>query len=450
MKTKTNSQLFYNLRNDNKFFTFEGYDFKIIDNCLEIIYSFNLADKVNFNPKLRFLPSKHINYNSFNKHSLNNFVFHMGMVELISYWKAACPKKVIIKPSYLSSEQIEFWKKLYFHGLGEFFYLNGISVEENSFMYITTHGKKLNPVAKELSNNKVIVPVGGGKDSIVTLELLKEKGMGVIPFFVNPREASWRTIEVAGFTKNDCIVVERTIDKKLIDLNNKGYLNGHTPFSAMVAFTSATVSFLTGISNVALSNESSANESTVPGSMINHQYSKSFEFEKDFHEYSKKFLLQDMHYFSFLRPINELQIAKLFSKFNQHFATFRSCNVGSKKDVWWGKCPKCLFTYILLGPFVDEKILIEIFGANMLKDNSLDSIFRELTGIAEVKPFECVGTPEEVIAAISAGVGFDNIVYNSARKLKESDSFGKLLTGYNSENLLPHNFDNILKDALNG
>ena len=108
MKTKTNSQLFYNLRNDNKFFTFEGYDFKIIDNCLEIIYSFNLADKVNFNPKLRFLPSKHINYNSFNKHSLNNFVFHMGMVELISYWKAACPKKVIIKPSYLSSEQIEF------------------------------------------------------------------------------------------------------------------------------------------------------------------------------------------------------------------------------------------------------------------------------------------------------------------------------------------------------
>jgi hypothetical protein len=86
----------------------------------------------------------------------------------------------------------------------------------------------------------------------------------------------------------------------------------------------------------------------------------------------------------------------------------------------------------------------------MLKDNSLDSIFRELTGIAEVKPFECVGTPEEVIAAISAGVGFDNIVYNSARKLKESDSFGKLLTGYNSENLLPHNFDNILKDALNG
>ncbi|MBT6015788.1 MAG: hypothetical protein HOG83_01460, partial [Lentimicrobiaceae bacterium] len=291
---------------------------------------------------------------------------------------------------------------------------------------------------------------GGGKDSIVTLELLKEKGMGVIPFFVNPREASWRTIEVAGFTKNDCIVVERTIDKKLIDLNNKGYLNGHTPFSAMVAFTSATVSFLTGISNVALSNESSANESTVPGSMINHQYSKSFEFEKDFHEYSKKFLLQDMHYFSFLRPINELQIAKLFSKFNQHFATFRSCNVGSKKDVWCGKCPKCLFTYILLGPFVDEKILIEIFGANMLKDNSLDSIFRELTGIAEVKPFECVGTPEEVIAAISAGVGFDNIVYNSARKLKESDSFGKLLTGYNSENLLPHNFDNILKDALNG
>jgi hypothetical protein len=169
----------------------------------------------------------------------------------------------------------------------------------------------------------------------------------------------------------------------------------------LLAFVTLLPAALSGIKHIALSNEASANESTVPGSKINHQYSKSLEFENDFRNYVKKYISREVNYFSFLRPLSELQIAALFARFNGHHWSFRSCNVGSKKDVWWGSCPKCVFTRIILGPFLEQEQLRRIFGKELLDDDRLKHYFDELTGKIEVKPFECVGTPREVSLALS-------------------------------------------------
>ncbi len=406
----------------------------MVDGDLLITYVFNLSGKVFFKPKIRVQASRFFILDGIGQNDLNSFIFNMGMVELISYWKASCPKEVNILPSRLNEEQVAFWKKLYYHGLGEFYYLNGIDIDQESAIYLTSTGQILPELDKELNENRVLVPIGGGKDSIVTLELLKKSSFEVIPLIVNPREASWRTIENAGFTKDDCIVIHRSIDNELLELNKKGYLNGHTPFSAMLAFTSSLIGYLTRSKYVALSNESSANESTVPDSKINHQYSKSFEFELDFHNYSTKYLLKELHYFSFLRPLNELQIARLFSKYKYHHHSFRSCNVGSKTDSWCGSCPKCLFTYIMLKPFVKEDELIKIFGKNLLDDEDLSQTLKELKGETKVKPFECVGTPEEVGVALNVEESRLNDI--------------KLLREFNQENLVPDRFNTILKKAL--
>ena len=170
----------------------------------------------------------------------------------------------------------------------------------------------------------------------------------------------------------------------------------HQQDPAMLAFYTRLASILTGIPNVALSNESSANESTVLGTSVNHQYSKSLEFEDDFRAYCPGF-----NYFSFLRPLSELQIAMLFSQFVDYHDVFRSCNVGSKQDIWCGHCAKCLFAYIILSPFIAPARLNRIFGKSMLDDLSLQHEFDQLTGQAETKPFECVGTVNEVLAALS-------------------------------------------------
>ena len=171
----------------------------------------------------------------------------------------------------------------------------------------------------------------------------------------------------------------------------------------MLAFVSYLVAYLTSKKYVALSNEDSANESNVVGEKVNHQYSKSFEFECDFEEYANKYLKAPVKYFSFLRPINELQIAKILSRKEKYHKVFKSCNEGSKQKEWnWCcNCAKCLFSYTILSPYLYKEKLVDIFGEDLFEKEDLLSIFIELTGNGETKPFDCVGTFEEVNFAIS-------------------------------------------------
>jgi hypothetical protein len=261
-----------------------------------------------------------------------------------------------------------------------------------------------------------------------------------------------------GYYYDSVFEINRTIDPLLLELNSQGFLNGHTPFSALLAFSSALAATMTGRRYIALSNESSANESTVIGSNINHQFSKSIEFEGDFRWYLKKFIAPGLEYFSFLRPLNELQIARLFSGFPGYFSVFRSCNVGSKTDTWCGKCPKCLFTYIILSPFLDSLQLVSIFRRNLLDDPGLLPVLHELTGISKTKPFDCIGTIEEVNAALVNLIrkSPDNDLPDLLREYKASETYYQyqqfdyqsLLHNFNTEHFLPVEYENLLRSYL--
>lgn len=454
MSKINNHSKFLQFRSEYPEFIYRGFTVKRKRNALHIRYDFDLAGKFSFHPELELLPRALYDLDGINHETLQNLAFHIGMVELISYWKAACPPKVIIKPFHLDAEQVGWWKKLYFHGLGEFFYLNGIDIDMDSFMEIESGSEPVRISDTSLSDKKVLIPIGGGKDSVVTLEILRKSDFEVYPFVVNPREATERTVSIAGFEDQYVLNIKRRLDKTLLDLNAKGFLNGHTPFSSLLAFVSVLSALASGSKYVALSNESSANESTVPGSKINHQYSKSFEFEEDFRWYISKYVHPTVHYFSFLRPLNELQIAALFSRFPQHFQSFRSCNAGSKTDSWCGQCPKCLFTWIILSPYLAPQQLVSIFGKDLLQNEKLKPIFDELTGRVDVKPFECVGTPDEVQAALGQNilthpVGSDALVQDFQLSSQVQLDYENLLHQWNEAHGLPDNFMKILKQYWN-
>jgi len=445
------------LRRQFTFFEYQSYSFQINKQKLTAEFVFNLAGKYLFRPTISIPSRDFFLYDQLYTGELENIVFHIGMVELISYWKAACSPKVIIKPFNLDEEQVNWWKKLYFNGLGEFFYLNGIETNQHDFMEIVSEGQPHKPSKFPVTQEAVIVPVGGGKDSVVTLELLHRNDMNVLPMVVNPGKASERSIRKAGLRLKESIVVERNLDVQLFTLNDKGFLNGHTPFSALLAFISILTSAVSGVKYIALSNESSANESTVPGTNINHQYSKSFEFEEYFNWYLNKYIHQGVRYFSFLRPLNELQIARQFARFQAHFKSFRSCNVGSKTDSWCGSCPKCMFTYIILSPYLKQRELVDIFSKNLLDDLTLRPILDELTGKAEVKPFECVGTTDEVQAALWNAFSKDekrslpqlvSYFFESAAANTNVNDFSLLLNQFDNNNFIPDNLLPILKNEL--
>jgi UDP-N-acetyl-alpha-D-muramoyl-L-alanyl-L-glutamate epimerase len=396
---KDNYNKFIQLRNEFKFFAFEGFTIQNNFSELKISFEFNSADKYFFYPTLTFR-KKHLMTGDFSESEIENFVFHIGLIELISYWKATCSPVIIIKPNKLNQEQIHWWKNLWFNGLGEFFYVNNIHTQKENFVEIVCDSEK-HPSSVNLLNDdrKVLIPIGGGKDSAVTMELLKNR-YRCIPMILNPREASLKTVSIGGFDSESTLEIFRTIHPQLLQLNSMEFLNGHTPFSALLAFVSIFSAYLTGSKSIALSNESSANEPTDAVSGVNHQYSKSFEFEKDFRNYNAKYISPDINYYSFLRPLNELNIAKIFSRLTSYHQVFKSCNAGSKTDTWCGKCSKCLFTYIILSPFLESEKLTRIFNKNLFSDPDLKMILDELTGLSQIKPFECVGTVDEVNFAL--------------------------------------------------
>lgn len=394
-----NTEKFLEFRQNYPVFIYEKFEYEIEQIGLKIKFTFINGEHC-FSPTL-FVEKKHfLSFSHLSKEQLSLLVFHMGMVELISYWKAFCSPRVVIKPYALREKQIEFFKKLYYNGLGEFFYVNGINISQEEFMTIENANNTYTSPQNFETFDQYIVPIGGGKDSVVTLDLLMSANRDVVPFIINPRGATTECCLKAGFSQEETLICKRVIDAHLLKLNSQGCLNGHTPFSAMLAFTTLLISALTKRKYIALSNEDSASESTVKGSEVNHQYSKSLEFENDFRNYVSEFISQDFYYFSFLRPLSELHIAKLFSKLNYQ-SVFKSCNAGSKQNIWCGKCPKCLFAFIILSPFLSKEELIEIFSKNLFEDKDLEEYFLQLCGERQTKPFECVGTISEVKAALS-------------------------------------------------
>ena len=399
LKNLSGMDKFCQFREQYQEFIYESYHIMENKDSMDIIYDFSIPGVAQFHPMWHF-PIKN-GAEPESREALERLVFSLGMVELISYWKAVCPKSVVIACGTLSREQELWWKKLYFHGLGEFFYVNGIAAEENSFLSLEYQKEDCVPVSlSEERYQGCLVPIGGGKDSIVSLEVLKRyPELEITTFSVNRIEAVKNVIALCE-EKTDDILAKRTLDPELLRLNQEGYLNGHTPFSAIVAFSSVIAAYLNGKRYITLSNETSANESTVRNSTVNHQYSKSFQFEQDFDWYVKTLIDSPIRYFSLLRPLTEIQIAKIFAGAEKYHPVFRSCNAGSKQGIWCGHCPKCLFVYIILSPFLSKESRKEIFGEDLLEKESLDRYFRELTGIDENKPFECVGTRSEVLASL--------------------------------------------------
>lgn len=405
-------------------FIYKSYELSQQDDMLVVRYYFEITGLEQFTPSWKF-PLNGYTLEELKKDAkFINMIFSLGMVELVSYFKITCSPNVKILAGRLNEAQIRWWKHLYYHGLGEFFYTNGIDTSEDDFMHLTSifSGEE-----SEISENDskersgYLIPIGGGKDSAVTLELLKNTGKKCICYIINPRGATLNTVSAGGFTENETYITKRILDKKMIELNKQGFLNGHTPFSAIVAFSSTISAYLLNLNYIALSNEDSANESTVAGSTVNHQYSKSFEFEKDFHEYEKQYIKSGTYYFSLLRPYSEFQIARLFAKQKAYHSIFRSCNAGSKEDKWCGHCSKCLFVFFILSPFLPHEELCEIFGTDMLEDDLMLPIMEQLIGQVEEKPFECVGSRDEVNTAITISI---------QKMEKEGKSLPKLFAYY--------------------
>jgi UDP-N-acetyl-alpha-D-muramoyl-L-alanyl-L-glutamate epimerase len=291
----------------------------------------------------------------------------------------------------------------------------------------------------------VLVAVGGGKDSLVSVELLRQHE-DVMTWSLNHRPQLTPLIERIGLPH---AWVEREWDPQIMDLNKQGALNGHIPISAIFACAGTIVVILAGRRDVVMSNEQSANEPTLhyQGVAINHQYSKSQEFERDYQAFLRHTLGERVRYYSFLRPLSEVRIAELFAQngFEKYKDVFSSCNRafvhGSDRMSWCGTCPKCAFVFMALTPFIPREQLEALWGGkNLLLDPALEPTYRNLLGIEGDKPLECVGDIKEARTAMQ-------LAFDQYPQLKEKYHFD-LPLNYNYRTLSNHDMPDEVYERI--
>ncbi len=362
-----------------------------------IVLSYAYENGPEFEERIEF-PGAKTRLSDDERHALSKCMRGLHMAAGISYYKAYCPENILVENHRLTKEEADFFYKFYLNGLGEFAVENQIDLRERLFFPVNSN-HHLHASDIEL-NSACVVPIGGGKDSIVSLEAIKKAKKPHRMIAINAGRPILEVMDTSGGNK---IHIRRKLSPNLFDLNDQGAMNGHVPITGILSFIMACGAILYGYDSVVMSNEGSASEGNVrfAGIEVNHQYSKSLDFELDFERYIRRFALKNFHYFSLLRPLNETGIASLFARQAKYFDVFKSCNrnfhidEGARKYGWCGNCPKCQFVFLALSPFIARERLIQIFGKNMLEDMTQEDGYRELCGLKGHKPFECVGEIEE-------------------------------------------------------
>jgi UDP-N-acetyl-alpha-D-muramoyl-L-alanyl-L-glutamate epimerase len=359
----------------------------------------------------------------------------------VSYYKTAAPPVIDLGDTALTERELAFLREFYLSGLGEYAYRNGLDLSDLIIHANPTAPASAAPAAPSAPRESALdaaiatptalsraaaapaapaagslrplVPFGGGIDSIVTVEGVRQRTPDIALFVVSRPGDLFAAIErPAAVSGLPVVRAGREIDPQLLRSAELGFLNGHVPVTGIISAIAVLAATLGARDAVVMSNEWSASVPTQEhdGRQVNHQWSKSAAFEASFRE-----LLQDgpaglPGYFSALRDRTELWVGERFAELTQYHRTFRSCNRAFHIDTarrlghWCGECDKCCFIDLILAPFMSAEQLRAVFaadggGGEPLDNPELKPKFQALLG-AGTKPFECVGEVNECRAAV--------------------------------------------------
>jgi len=389
-----------------KEFYFEDFAFNKEKLEAEFSYSFDktyfFTEKINFDTRFSVR-------DDFSDEIFKVFLFNIFIALWISYYKAYPTEKLISEKYYLDDNQKEFWKKFYLNWLWEFLFTN--KIKPDNLCNFNFRWKNKFKAQDYTVKNRTIIPIWWGKDSLVSVEKIRKNNKinkdAILATF-------WKYYYIHKVCEEETwikrLFIERKISENLFTLNKAGNYNWHVPITWIIAFVLLASGYLYDYKYIALSNEKSANFWNLEWEWldVNHQYSKSLEFELDLKNYQKNYIGGWIEYFSLLRNVYEVAIAKEFAENKKYFDSFSSCNANFKileenktlKNRWCNNCPKCAFVFAILRPFISQEEVNIIFWEDLYNREDLLELFKELLWVSNHKPFECVGTNEEVIISI--------------------------------------------------
>ena len=330
----------------------------------------------------------------------------LHLIAGVSYYKAAVPGEIRIDSYAIDAATAALLEQVYLNGLGEFAYRNGLDLRGRiRFPFDPALATAAAPALG--LGERALVAIGGGKDSLVSIEALRAMGVEQAVTWIGNSQLIRTCAERTGLAT---LNIGRALAPALFEINRQGAYNGHIPVTAVNSAILVLAAVLTGAGQVVFSNERSASYgSLIPGAgEVNHQWSKGWAFERAFGEQVERAVAADLRYYSLLRPLSELAVARQFAKSHHYDEHFSSCNrnfhiLGEKPaQRWCGLCPKCHFVFLALAPFMSKARLVRIFGRNLLDEEGQAAGFDALLEYQDHKPFECVGEGRESRAAMAA------------------------------------------------
>jgi hypothetical protein len=358
----------------------------------------------------------------------------LHLIAGVSYYKAAVPSQIRIESYAIDAATAALLTEIYENGLGEFAYRNGLSLRGKIVFPVgvasspqpspdgggsqeqipSPSGRRWHEgpdegasLAKKMGlRHHALVAIGGGKDSLVSIEALRVANVAQTVVWIGSSPLIKACAERTGLPM---LNIERKLAPELFEMNKQGALNGHIPVTAVNSAILSFVALLVDADQVVFSNERSASYgSLIPGTgEVNHQWSKGWTFERDFAAHLRSHVAADLNYYSLLRPFSELAVARQFARTDYYDAHFSSCNrnfhiLGERPTQrWCGICPKCHFVFLALAPFMPKPRLLNIFGRNLLDEPEQAAGFDALLEYQDHKPFECVGEGKESRAAMA-------------------------------------------------
>ncbi|BCT92880.1 hypothetical protein LYSHEL_19040 [Lysobacter helvus] len=344
----------------------------------------------------------------------------------VSYYKAAVPREIVIEGDPIDVDTALLLESFYVNGLGEFAYRNGLHLHDRIKF---PHAAGATPAAPQLGlREHALVAIGGGKDSLVSIEALRTAGVEQTVTWIGGSQLIKACAERTGLPT---LNLGRSLAPQLFEFNRQGALNGHIPVTGVNSAIMLFAAIVLDADQVVFSNERSASYgSLIEGTgEVNHQWSKGWAWEQALGDHVQSHVAADLRYYSLLRPLSELAVARQFAKSDRYDAHFSSCNrnfhlLGERPAMrWCGVCPKCHFVFLALAPFMPKPRLVGIFGRNLLDDPQQVGGYDALLEYQDHKPFECVGEGRESRAAMAALAGRpewreDALVERFAREIR--------------------------------
>lgn len=381
--------------------------------------------------------------------------FALGLALASYVFVVYCPREVRVRAGHLNEEQLDFWQRVFVGGLMEHFYVHRIPFRGFCIVSDAAPHEGAPLVALPApEERRVLVALGGGKDSALLVELLREAGARIAGSYFEEYVGEIAALPaLAGFitvarTEEVHVISQELVSgPELLRIAGRDSIHDYTLYPILYALSAVLVARMHGYRYIAVGNERSANygHAVHCGHPVNHQYEKSFDFERRLSAYIERWLAPEVRYFSGLMHLWELQIVERFSHYPQYFPVLLSCNQ-PREGTWCRTCAKCAVTCLLLSAFLPPHEVTRILGKDLLSDGAMAPHFDAILGLVGHKPLECICTREEAVLAVRLAAGqyrgagaalppyLEQALAATRAEVIDTEA---LLRGYDEQNLLP-------------